>query len=453
MKKKLVYKCENCGYESAGKIGRCPYCGTWGSMKELNFTEKDNINEEGAAAKVYGKLIDSKKDNSERFKSSYGEFDRVMGGGTIRDSMTILSARPGSGKSTLLLQLANDYALREGKAIYISAEESESQIKQRADRILEKISDRLFILCESNMENIEKNIVESGADFVVLDSIQTVELKEFRPSRPSSPTQTVECAARMLDLAKDTSHPRTVFLVGQMTKDDELRGVRTLEHMVDTVLIIEDYKEERLRVILAKKNRYGGTGETGFLEMTEKGLCSINNPSTFFISEKEEKNYPGSAVTCIMEGTRPVLIEVESLVSRTFTPFPMRISDNISREKLNTLISVLEERLGVDMYDKNVVIKTPGGIRLREDAVNLAVAASVLSSIKKKPVKKDSIFIADIALTGQLKRVSSIEKRLKEAERLGYKRAVVAKAEKVDDKNFSMKIIKLEHISALEELL
>lgn len=441
-KKKSLYKCSECGYESSGYLGKCPECGSWGSLKEVMEDTKKAVKKEKSIKSKAMQLKTVTSSNSDRLKTSFEEFNRVMGEGIVKDSVTILTAKPGAGKSTLLLQIANDACKKGLKVLYASGEESESQIKQRADRILDTIEDDLYIISDTSLDNIKEEVLRVDADMVVVDSIQTVELDEYKPSRPASPTQTVECAYELVNLAKNIQRPRIVFIVGQMTKDDELRGVRTLEHLVDTVLIMDTYQNDSLRTIVASKNRYGATGEMGFMNMQEKGLVSIDNPSEYFVSARKENNFPGSAITVNMEGTRPVILEVEALVTKSYTPYPSRISENMSREKLNTLLSIMEKRLNVDMFDKNVVIKSMGGLKLKEDASNLALIAAIYSQLVNKVLSSDTVYIADISLTGELKKVPQLERRLKEAERMGYKRAVISSEAKLSTKFTKLELIK-----------
>lgn len=349
-----------------------------------------------------------------------------MGGGIVKDSVTILTAKPGAGKSTLLLQVANRIAEMGLDVLYASGEESASQIKSRADRILKNISDGLHVMSDNSLDNVIEEINRTNPDFIIVDSIQTFTLEAYQPSRAGSPTQTMECAYELVRIAKDNKSPKIVFIVGQMTKDDELAGVRALEHLVDTVLIIEGESGEELRSLMSTKNRYGSTGEMGFFNMTEDGMESIDNPSEYFMTSREENNkVNGVCLTVVREGTRPIILEIESLVSQSFTPYPSRIGESMKREQLNTLVSILEQRGGLSLYDKNVVIKTTGGIRLKEHASNLAVIMSIVSSAYERPIPTDSVFLADVGLTGELKKVPSLDARIREAERLGFKKAYI----------------------------
>ncbi len=426
MKKHTIYICENCGYQSIGHLGRCPECNSWHSLKETTINEKKGVinSRTRIERKPIKRLQDVISTNSDRIITNINEFNRVMGGGIVKDSITILSAKPGAGKSTLLLQVANDLAKMDYKVLYASGEESESQIKNRADRIIEKIHPKVWVMSDNSMDNVLETIEEIDPDLIIIDSIQTFTLEEFSSSRAGSPTQTMECANALVQVAKSQDRPRAIILVGQMTKEDEIAGVRALEHLVDAVLIIEGESGEELRTLLTTKNRYGSTGEMGFFYITDKGMISIDNPSEYFMTSREgDSIMPGSAITVVREGTRPIILEIESLVSDSFTPYPSRIGECLKREQLNTLVSIIEQRGGIRFYDKNVVIKTTGGIKLKEQASNLAVLMSIVSSVKHKGIPNDTVFISDVGLTGELKRVPSLEARIKELDRMGFSKA------------------------------
>jgi DNA repair protein RadA/Sms len=426
-----------------GFMGRCPECGAFGSFQEVERAETSSGRKVKSASSAE-RLNKVQATNSQRVKTSINEFDRVMGGGIIKDSVTILTAKPGAGKSTLLLQVANDLARQGIRTLYASGEESTSQIKSRADRILKEIHDDLHVVSDNSLNSILDIIERTDARFIIVDSIQTFTLDEFPTSRAGSPTQTMECAYELVKIAKSPDKPRIVFIVGQMTKEDELAGVRALEHLVDTVLVIEGESGEELRSLVSTKNRYGSTGEMGFFNMTEEGMVSIDNPSEYFMTKRSEENQvSGSALTVVREGTRPILLEVESLVSPSFTPYPARIGESMKREQMNTLVSILEQRGGIPLYDKNVVIKTTGGIKLKEHSANLAVIVSIVSSVHDSPVGSDTVFLADVGLTGELKKVPSLEARLREADRMGIRTAFVSSDYSRDTKLDNLKVVRL----------
>lgn len=435
MKTKSVYVCSECKFEQSKWTGRCSNCNTWNSFFESEVVKKSNskissgvkINSSNKKAQ---KLSDIKVLNSDRIVTNLHEFNRVVGGGIVKDSISILTARPGAGKSTLLLQVAYDIAKKGFKVLYASGEESESQIKKRADRIFDScLDENIWIYSNISLNNVLGVIEEIDPDFIIIDSIQTFILEEYS-SRPGSPIQTMECANELLRIAKNSDRPRAVMIVGQMTKDDELAGVRALEHLVDCVLIIEGDSFEELRSLICSKNRFGSTGEVGFFSMTEKGMISIDNPSQFFMTKRnEEDKVFGSSLGVIKEGNRCIIVEIESLVSNSIAPYPSRISDCLKRDQLNTLISILEERGNIKLFNKNVVIKSTGGIRLREQCVNLAILMSMVSSFKNESINNSYVFIGDVGLTGEIKRVPSMELRLKEIDRMGFTRVYVPEGE------------------------
>ena len=432
MKTKTVFVCSECGYKSPKWAGRCTTCGAWNT-----FEEREEIKgQRGQAfAKAGGKtsaqsvtrLSEVEIIGDERLLTGISEFDRVMGGGIVRDSVTIITSPPGGGKSTLSLMVAGQLAKKGKRVLYASGEESDSQIKSRADRILEKVEENIWILADTSMDRTVEAIAEVDADFIILDSIQTFSLAEFYPSRAGNPTQTMECASALVQSAKNKARPRAVFMIGQMNKNDEIAGLRALEHLVDTVLVLEGEGAEELRSLIATKNRFGSTGEMGFFAMTEKGLSSIDNPSEYFMTKRlKEDAVSGSALTVLREGSRAVVAEIESLVSNSFTPYPLRISENMKKDTLNTLLSVLEQRGGLKLYDKNVVVKTTGGLYLKEQAASLAVLMSIVSGVKDVPLPSDWAFIADVGLTGELKKIPAMEGRIRELDRMGFSKVFVA---------------------------
>jgi DNA repair protein RadA/Sms len=430
MKRKTVYICSNCGHHHPKWQGRCNYCQEWSTLEETEIGGSQSKQPLVQATKrnvSVKRLTETASSKSDRIITSISEFNRVMGGGIVKDSLSIITAVPGAGKSTLLLQVSQDIASQGFKVLYASGEESESQIKNRAERVLPNIDSNIWIYSDTSMNNVLGAIEQIDPDVVIIDSIQTFVLEEF-PSRPGSPTQTMECATAMLKVAKSPERPRAVIMVGQMTKENELAGLRALEHLVDTVLVLDGENGEELKQLSATKNRYGSTGEIGFFSMEEDGLRAIDNPSEYFMTQRKEGEIvSGSALTVVKEGTRPIIVEIESLVSPTFTPYPSRIGECLKRDHLNTLISILEQRAELPLFNQNVVIKTTGGIKLKEPSSNLAVLMSIVSSYKNKGIPNDTVFVADIGLTGELKKVPTLEMRIKELERMGFKKVFVAR--------------------------
>lgn len=433
-------------------MGKCPDCNEWNSLEEVVVEAKKGSLRNSKATttrKPIKRLSEVTSSNSDRIITNINEFNRVMGGGIVKDSITIITAKPGAGKSTLLLQVADDVSSKGYKVIYASGEESDSQIKSRADRILDKINENIWIVSDTSMNNVVSSINEINPDLIIVDSIQTFTLEEYLPSRAGSPTQTMECANELLRIAKSNDRPRAVILVGQMNKSEEIAGLRSLEHLVDTVLIIDGENEEELRGLLSSKNRFGGTGEMGFFSMTESGMMSIDNPSEFFMTQRAKGEFvSGSALTVVREGSRPIIIEIESLVSNSFTPYPSRIGEGLGKEQLNTLISILEQRGGINLFNKNVVIKTTGGLRLREQAINLSVIMTIVSSVYDKGIPNDVVFIADVGLTGELKKVPSLESRIRELDRMGFKKVYIAKNSFSRPVNFNnINVVELKTLS------
>lgn len=445
MKSKNSYECSSCGYKSVKWLGKCPNCGEWNCFEEVegNSLKKGYEKKLSTVSKVeVSKLIDIESTKNHRLITNINEFDRVMGGGVVKDSVTILTSPPGGGKSTLVLAVANNAAKQGYKVLYASGEESESQIKTRADRILKKINGNIWLVSDTCLNNVINSVNSIDPDIIIIDSIQTFYLEEYLPSRAGNPTQTMECAGELVGCAKSKERPRAVILIGQMNKNDELAGLRSLEHLVDTVLIMDGDSDNELRSIIATKNRFGSTGEMGFFSMTEEGLVSIDNPSEFFITKRENgEEVSGSALTVIREGSRPIIAEIESLVSNSFTPYPSRICEALKREQLNTLISIIEQRCGINLFNKNVVLKTTGGIKLREQSSNLAIIMSIISSVLNKPIPSDTAFISDVGLTGELKKVPSLDSRLRELARMGFKRVFVSKDGLKDYKFDGIKVI------------
>lgn len=426
-KVKSFFTCSNCGYQHPKWQGFCNGCGERGTLiEEISGAESKQTKPQAIKSTISVKrLVETSSSKSDRIITSISEFNRVMGGGIVKDSLSIITAVPGAGKSTLLLQVSQDIATKGYKVLYASGEESESQIKNRAERILPSIHENIWIHSSVSMNEVLGIIEDIDPDVIIIDSIQTFVLEEY-PSRPGSPTQTMECANAMMRTAKNAERPRAVIMVGQMTKDNELAGLRALEHLVDTVLVLDGEDGEELKQLSATKNRYGSTGEMGFFSMEEGGLRAIDNPSEFFITQRDEI-VSGSALTVIKEGTRPIIVEVESLVSPTYTPYPSRIGECMRKDQISTLTAILEQRAGLQMLTQNVVIKTTGGIRLKEQSSNLAVLMSIVSSYKNKGIPNDIVFIADIGLTGELKKVPTLEARIRELERMGYRKVFIAR--------------------------
>ncbi len=455
MKEKKYFICSECGYKSPKWLGRCPNCEEWNTFEEkTDGKESPLISVLKTDVEDIQKLSEVLTEKADRILTGINEFDRVTGGGIVKDSLIILTSPPGGGKSTLSLTILNEISKKGKKTLYATGEESVSQVKNRADRILDEISENLWIISDNSMNNVLGAIDKIDPDVIVIDSIQTFSLKEFSPARAGNPTQTMECANELLKNAKNSKRPRSIIIIGQMNKSDELAGLRSLEHIVDTVLILEGNEEEELRSIISTKNRFGRTGEMGFFKMTEKGLYSIDNPSEYFITKRsKDEQVCGSSISVIREGSRPIITEIESLVSNSYTPYPSRIGEALRREHLNTIISILEQRGKINLYDKNVVIKTTGGIKLREQATNLAVMTSIASSVYNKPIPSGYAFIADVGLTGELKKVPSLELRVKELDRMGFERVFVSKNSGIKNNKIKIEVTECKNIQEVLNIL
>lgn len=454
MKIKTVYKCSNCGYRSPKWAGKCPDCGEWNTLEETEETKSGAKMAKMTSKQPVSRLAEVETGNDQRLLTGITEFDRVMGGGIVRDSVTIITSPPGGGKSTLSLMAASALAKQGHRVLYASGEESDSQIKNRADRILDTIEQNIFILADTSMDRVLEAITEVDPDLIILDSIQTYALTEFLPSRAGNPTQTMECASALVSVAKNKKRPRAALMIGQMNKSDEIAGLRALEHLVDAVLVLEGEGADELRCLVATKNRFGSTGEMGFFTMTETGLASIDNPSEYFVTKRQKEDLvSGSALTVLKEGSRPVIAEIESLVSASFTPYPSRISETMKKDTMNTLLSILEQRGNLKLYDKNVVIKTTGGLYLKEQAANLAVLMSIASSVFNKPIPADWAFIADVGLTGELKRIPSMESRVKELDRMGFEKVFIPIGGMRETNVENIEVVEIKFLSQLIKVL
>ncbi len=448
MKLKTIYICTNCGEEQIAWSGKCPSCGSWNTLVE-EVIKKDNIKTKSKSySQKASKLKSIEISSTERLITEIDEFDRTIGGGIVKDSVSILTAKPGAGKSTLLLEIAYRLAKKGVKVLYISGEESKSQIKSRSNRIMPEIPEEIYLISTNSMDDTIEEINIIDPDIVFLDSIQTMALEEYS-QRPGTPTQTIECANALVEVCKNSERPRAAIMIGHMTKSGEMAGLMTLEHLVDAVLVLESESDSDLRILRTTKNRFGYTGEIGLFDMLENGLKEVTNPSEYFLTPREDK-VPGSAISVIKEGSRILTVEVESLVSTSFSQYPIRIGDSLRKDQLNTLISILEQRSGFNLYDKNVILKTTGGLKLNEQSVNLAIIMSIVSSIKNIGIDNKTVFIAEVGLTGELKKVKDIEKRILELDRLGFEKVYIAKG-KYD---FSrVKNIKIEQLNDINEVI
>ncbi len=416
-KTKIKYICSNCGYESLRWIGKCPECESWNSFTEEiveTSPRKANISKSKFS---YSKILDISANEDDRVKTGIVEFDRVLGGGIMPGSVILLGGDPGIGKSTIAMQAA---ASIKEKVLYVTGEESEKQIKLRSSRLNVK-SDSFFVQAETELSNILGAIKEIAPSVVIIDSIQTTYRNELENS-PGTITQIRECASMLMEEAKKNHY--SVIIIGHVTKEGMIAGPKILEHMVDTVLQFEGETNHSFRILRAQKNRFGSTNEIGVFEMREDGLREVTNPSELFLSERE-KQTPGSVVTSSIEGSRPILLEVQALVTPSNFGYPQRVSNGFDQKRLSILLAVLEKRANVRASVNNVFVNVAGGIRVIEPAVDLAVCVSITSSLLEKVVDNQTIIIGEVGLGGEIRSVGYIEKRIAEAQKLGFKTAIV----------------------------
>ncbi|MCX7610153.1 MAG: DNA repair protein RadA [Ignavibacterium sp.] len=446
-KSKTKYVCSNCGYESLKWIGKCPECDSWNTFVEEIFEPSKKVNLNKKVTSNYYKLIDISAKEEERILTNISEFDRVLGGGLIPGSVILLAGDPGIGKSTLALQST---ALINEPILYVSGEESEKQIKLRATR-LNISSDSLFILSETELEQIISLADKLKPKIVFIDSIQTIFKSEIESS-PGTITQIRECTVSLIEYAKTKNV--VVILIGHVTKEGNIAGPKILEHMVDTVIHFEGELNHSFRILRAKKNRYGSTNEIGVFEMRENGLVEVTNPSELFLSERD-KATAGSSVTAIIEGSRPILIEVQALVTPSNYGYPQRVSNGFDQRRLSILLAVLEKRVGVKLSAANVFLNIVGGIKIKEPAADLAVCLSIISSIREQSIDSQTILIGEVGLGGELRSVPYLEKRIAEAEKLGFITALVpSNNSKSLIQSNKIKIVSIEDLSeAIEKLL
>lgn len=423
---KTIYVCTECDYQSAKWMGRCPSCGAWNTMEEQVISPQP-----ASAAKSSPKLSLGSYDNTAvkfselelpnymREETGLGELDRVLGGGLVHGSVVLLSGEPGIGKSTLLMQISS--ALGEKRRVlYVSGEESKGQLKLRADR-LGAGGDNLYLLTETNFERVISETDRVKPDIVIVDSIQTFYSDQISSS-PGSVSQVKDCALRLITKAKNEGI--SVIIVGHVNKEGGIAGPKVLEHMVDAVLYFEGERQQIYRIIRAIKNRYGSTNEIGVFEMTDRGLSEVENPSEMLLAGRP-KNVSGNCAVCVMEGSRPIIAEIQALATKSYLPSPKRTSSGLDYNRMYLLLAVLEKRLGLRFSDNDTFLNVIGGLRLDEPAVDLATALALISSIKDKPISDDIIAFGEVGLSGEVRAVSNIDQRIKEAVRLGFTQIVL----------------------------
>lgn len=451
---KTIFVCSECDYKSPKWLGRCPSCKEWNTMEEQvvsvkpSATLKQTVSVRDSYDSVATAFNDLELPEYMRSDTGLGELDRVLGGGLVSGSVVLLAGEPGIGKSTLLTQISGSLASdvnSDNKILYISGEESQSQLKLRAKRLnIEVKDDNLYILTETNIENIMNEIDKLNPDIMIIDSIQTVYSEDISSS-PGSITQVRETAARFIHKAKNDDI--SIILVGHVNKEGGIAGPKVLEHMVDAVLYFEGERHNSYRIIRAVKNRYGSTNEIGVFEMTDKGLAEIPNPSEVLLADRP-KNVSGNCAVCMIEGTRPMIAEVQALSSITVFPSPKRTSNGIDINRLFLLLAVLEKRLGLRFSANDVYMNVIGGLKIDEPAADLAIALSLISSIKDQPIPDDLIAFGEIGLAGECRAISNIDSRIKESVRLGFNKIVIPQRsfDKLKDKPANVEFIPIRSI-------
>lgn len=440
---KILYQCQGCGYTSPKWLGKCPDCGEWNS-----FTEEERVaklkRQKTAEPVVLSEISHSEKS---RYSTDIKELDRTLGGGVVMGSVVLIGGDPGIGKSTLILQSLSGLS-KLGNVLYVSGEESPEQVKLRADRLKIR-SNQITLLPETSLEGIISVAQKLDPHVIVIDSIQTIFSLEL-PSAPGSVGQIRECATKLMFLAK--KHGVPLFIIGHVTKEGAIAGPKVLEHIVDTVLYFEGDKGNPFRILRAVKNRFGSTNEIGVFEMSESGLQEVDNPSQLFLSEKPE-NVPGSVVTVSLEGTRPLLIEIQALVSPSSFGVPRRTALGVDYNRVNLLIAVLDKRLGMHLGGMDIYVNVVGGLKIDEPAIDMGIIAAVASSFKNQVISTELFTFGEVGLSGELRAISQAETRIKEATKLGFKKGIVPMSNAGSDNEKGIEITGVRNVEEAIEIL
>ncbi|MDR1167775.1 MAG: DNA repair protein RadA [Heliobacteriaceae bacterium] len=443
-KVKSKWVCLECGYESAGYLGKCPECGSWGSFTEeaqfsakgVNAAQNEFINREKPEC-----LNNIQLGEEIRVSTNISEFDRILGGGLVLGSLVLVAGDPGIGKSTILLQTGGELCRTGKRVLYISAEESSSQIKLRADR-LGINSDNLYIYPQTCMESIKAQIEELAPDVVIADSIQAV-YSQAVPSSAGTVSQIRECCNLLMHIAKTKNI--TVLVIGHVTKEGSIAGPKILEHMVDTVIYFEGDKYKSYRMLRSMKNRFGNTSEVGIFEMHSDGLREVKNPNELFLNERSQDAIPGSAIVVSNEGTRPLLVEIQALVGTTPYPAPRRVCNGVDTSRVHQILAVLEKRIGLNLSKQDVYVNVMGGIDVTEPAADLGIALAIATCARDVVVDSQTVIIGEIGLSGEIHPVNNIEKRLNEAISSGFKKAIIPYSNNVPS-GVKIEVIKVQRL-------
>ncbi len=445
-KLKTAYFCQNCGAQYPQWLGQCKNCGAWNTLVE-EIVEKAPARSTAERSRQHIiNIIEVETQEEPRIATPSEELNRVLGGGIVHGSVTLIGGEPGIGKSTLLLQLA---LKMKKKILYVSGEESASQIKMRADRLTDLQNPNCFLFTETSVDKILHEARKLKPDFVIIDSIQTLQSQQIESS-PGTVSQIRECSNEIIKFAKDTNTP--VFLVGHITKDGQIAGPKVLEHMVDVVLNFDGDRNHLFRLLRSSKNRFGSTAEIGIYEMVSQGLKEIKNPSEILITKKFEE-LSGNSVAVTLEGNRPMLIEIQALVSTAVYGTPQRSCTGFDAKRLNMLLAVLEKRAGFQLGAKDVFLNITGGIKTGDPALDLAVVASILSSNEDIAISEHYCFAGEIGLSGEIRPVPQIEQRISEAEKLGYERIFLSNLNKISKKKYGIQLVEVSKIEDFHELL
>ncbi len=441
---KTKYVCQQCGYETARYMGKCPECGNWETfVEEKVIPEQTSKNNRVVLETMPPTPIKEIKVGSEiRVSTNISEFDRVLGGGLVQGSLVLIAGDPGIGKSTILLQSSGELCKQNKKVLYVSAEESASQIKLRADRL--SIShDNLYIYPQTNFESIKYQIEKERPDIVVVDSIQAIYSTDIQSSA-GSVSQIRECCNSLMQIAKQENI--TIIVIGHVTKEGNIAGPKVLEHMVDTVIQFEGDKYKSYRILRAVKNRFGNTSEVGIFEMSEHGLSEVINPSELFLKEYNQSQATGSVIIVTNEGTRPMLVEIQALVGTTPYPSPRRVTNGVDLSRVLQILAVLEKRVGMNLSKQDVYVNVIGGIDIQEPAADLGIALAVATCARDVVIDPHTAIVGEVGLSGEIRAVNNIEKRIKEVQKLGFKKIIIPDSNKIDEEFKGIQIVRVKRI-------
>lgn len=443
-KVKTKYVCQQCGYETARYMGKCPECGSWDSFTEETVFKESASSQTAIIDTTPPPMLIKEVVLGEeiRISTNISEFDRVLGGGLVQGSLVLLAGDPGIGKSTLLLQTSGELSKLNKKILYISAEESSSQVKLRSDR-LGINTDNLYIYPQTNFELIKKHILEQKPEIVIVDSIQAIYSDEIQGSA-GNVSQIRECCNKLMHIAKNENI--TMIIIGHVTKEGNIAGPRLLEHMVDTVIQFEGDKYKSYRILRAVKNRFGNTSEVGIFEMSSKGLKEVTNPSELFLKEYNQSRSTGSVIIVTNEGTRPMLVEIQALVGTTPYPAPRRVVNGVDFNRVLQILAVLEKRVGLNLSKQDVYVNVIGGMDIQEPAADLGIALAVATCARDVVIDPHTAIVGEIGLSGEIRAVNNIEKRIKEVEKLGFKKIIIPESNNLDEEFKNIEVVRVKKI-------